>query len=104
MEPGLPINTYSGDGRSGMMKVGERVGAVQSAGEKTVHLYGYGVYVGDEVPPSGLLHEIGLTNPKIQLDNGGIVWGQECWWGDEEAVKKMIGQREIIMVGGEVSE
>lgn len=23
-------------------------------------------------------------NPKIELDNGDIVWGYQCWWGPEE--------------------
>ena len=81
-----------------MKKVGIRVGAIQSKDEKTVHFYGYGVYVGDEIPPSGFAHDIGMKNPKIQLDDGGVVWGQECWWGDEEAVKRVIGGREIIAV------
>jgi hypothetical protein len=75
---------------------GSRVGAIQKADEKTVWFYGYGVYVGDEIPPSGFAHEVGLRNPKIQLDDGGIVWGRECWWGPEEQVKKMIGSREIL--------
>jgi len=26
-------------------------------------------------------------NPCIKLDNGEIVWGRECWWGDIEATK-----------------
>jgi hypothetical protein len=81
-----------------MKEIGKRVGAIQSADDKTVKLYGFGVYVGDEVPPDGFAHDVGMKNPKIQLDDGGVVWGQECWWGDEEAVKKMIGDREIIIV------
>ncbi len=23
------------------------------------------------------------TNPRIRLDDGTIVWGYQCWWGDE---------------------
>lgn len=23
-------------------------------------------------------------NPKIELDNGDVVWGYQCWWGPEE--------------------
>ena len=22
----------------------------------------------------------GRTNPRIELDDGGILWGYECWW------------------------
>jgi hypothetical protein len=87
-----------------MARVGERVGTILSADEKTVKLIGYGVYVGDEVPHdkvaghSLLLREIGATNPKIQLDSGKDVFGCECWWGPEEKVKKMIGEREVVAV------
>jgi hypothetical protein len=80
------------------MEKGSRVGAIQSADETTVKFYGYGVYAGDEVPPKEvdeIASEMGLTNPKIQLDNGNVVWGCQCWWGSEERVKKMIGDRKI---------
>lgn len=83
---------------------GVRVGAVCNADEKTVRLYGYGVYEGDEVPPPGIqifgqeLHELGHANPKIKLDSGKVVWGCECWWGAEEKVKTMIGDRTVVEV------
>ncbi len=80
------------------MRIGERVGAIQSANGIEVHFYGYGIYVGEEVPPDGFAGELGVKNPKILLDNGQIVYGQECWWGSEEKVKKMIGERKIVMV------
>ena len=84
-----------------MTQKGARVGAIQSADKDTVNFYGYGVYVGDEIPPDGFCHDVGIPNPKIQLDDGGIVWGQECWWGPEEQVKKQIGDRKIITVSKE---
>lgn len=86
-----------------MTKPGTRVGAVLSANKDEVKFLGFGLYVGDEKPPGdivffgGLLSEIyerqpefsrDYTNPKIQLDNGDVVWGCECWWGPEEEVKK----------------
>lgn len=79
------------------MEKGTRVGAVLSADDDTVKLIGYGTYEGEEIPPedSGgmgkILHEIGQKNPKIKLDNGGVTWGCECWWGPEKKVKEMIG-------------
>ena len=36
-----------------MRQVGERVGAIVSAIPDTVTMFGYGVYVGDEIPPPG---------------------------------------------------
>lgn len=87
-----------------MREIGTRVGAVQSADESEVRFYGFGTYDGDEVPPPGVqmmgieVHEIGITNPKITLDSGKVVFGCECWWGDEERVRQMIGDRRIIEV------
>lgn len=76
-----------------MAKVGDRVGAILKANEKTVHLLGYGVFDGDVEHP-----EFGFPNPRITLDSGGHVWGCECWWGPEEKVRASIGEREIIEV------
>lgn len=81
-----------------MNTTGNRVGAIMSADPKTkiVNLAGFGVYKGDEVPPTGLtcmctsLHEMQRKNPRIDLDNGHTIWGCQCWWGEEEPVKKMI--------------
>ena len=78
------------------MKVGERVGAILGHSNNVLSFLGYGVYVGDEVPitAAGQVAEImveeGISNPKIRLDNGKIVWGCECWWGGEASVKKQV--------------
>lgn len=79
-----------------MKNIGDRVGAILSANENTVKLLGYGMYAGEEIPPDGFLHDAGIKNPKIQLDNGGVVWGYQCWWGDEQRVKQIIGDRAVI--------
>ena len=81
-----------------MKTVGTRVGAILEADETTVKLLGYGTYAGNEVPPYGFLHEAGIPNPKIILDNGSVVWGYQCWWGDEEKTKQVIGTRNIVPV------
>ncbi len=60
--------------------------------------YKYGVYAGEEIPPDGFLHDIGTKNPKIVLDSGDVVWGYQCWWGDENTVKKQLGDRQVIIV------
>ena len=79
------------------MNIGDRVGAVLSASEDTVNLLGYGVYDGDHVPDEEPFHSLGITNPKITLDNGNVVWGYQCWWGPEDRVKnEMIGDRKVV--------
>lgn len=86
------------------VKVGERVGAILDSDDKTVRLFGFGTYEGDEIPPdlnddfSSCFHSEGICNPKIKLDSGQIVWGFECWWGPEANIVKMIGNREVVHV------
>lgn len=72
-----------------MRKPGDRIGAIQSARDNVVKFFGYGTYLGDEVPA-----DYPLPNPKLQMDNGAIVWGFQCWWGDESAVKSQIEKYE----------
>ena len=88
-----------------MAEIGDRVGAIQKADDTTVHFYGYGTYKGKTVPPEnvGGFNFDHYPNPTIELDNGQKVYGCECWWGPEEKVKSMIGDRELIMVEPERS-
>lgn len=89
-----------------MTKPNTRVGAVSHTDEEgKIYLFGYGVYEGDEVPPKGIrfmgieLGEEGIENPKIKLDNDKIVWGCECWWGSEDAVRQRAEKyKEIVEV------
>lgn len=75
-------------------KKGDRVGAVLSASNGEVHLLGFGVYEGNEVPHGmnvgtlGVMARAGIPNPKIKLDSGAVVWGCECWWGSEAGLKR----------------
>lgn len=98
-----------------MNKPGDRVGAIMDANDSQVRLFGYGVYEGDFEPPNG---PFGMSreewnalcarnggkvipfpnNPRIKLDSGKTVWGQECWWGPEERVRKMIAGKTVVMV------
>ena len=83
------------------IEVGARVGAIMSADEKEVQFFGYGTYKGDVVPPEGILAmgvPMKAPNPKIELDNGEVVWGCECWWGSEARVKESLGKRKIVDV------
>lgn len=103
-----------------MTKPGERVYAVLSATSDEVSLLGFGVYVGDEVPPAPVGFVCAVfgavtweefdqvvakelesepnpalrpTNPKIVLDDGQVVWGAECWWGPESTYATFRGTR-----------
>jgi len=81
-----------------MTKIGDRVGVVLRATPTEVFLLGYGTFLGHEVPPKGMLHDHGIPNPKIQLDNGKVVWGYQVWWGPAKYVAEMIGKRAIKQV------
>ena len=87
------------------METNKRVGAVCSMDKKVLRLFGYGVYEGDFVPENddvklmGLpLSKMGLENPRIKLDNGDIVWGCECWWGEEDIVKGLEKDRTVEII------
>jgi hypothetical protein len=74
-------------------KIGDRVGALLSTDRdaRVVELLGYGVYEGAEVPPDSVGgFNIGLSNPKLRLDSGKVVWGCECWWGPELQVSRNV--------------
>lgn len=62
----------------------KRVVAVMESNEDEIVLFGRGQYVGDE--PCPLLGD--FLNPKIVLDNGGVVWGCQCWWMSEDEYTK----------------
>jgi len=71
-----------------------RVGCILKLGNDVIEFLGYGVLLGYEVPPTGIarLHVL-YDDPdhngnlaKMQLDNGDIVWGCECWWNTEARI------------------
>lgn len=83
----------------GITPPGSRVLAIRSANAdiKTVYVFGSGVYVGDERPPNGTRSWLGVieadfpsdyTNPRIDLDRGGTIWGCQCWWGSEARMRE----------------
>ena len=85
-----------------MPKVGDRVGALCSAEEDTVKIYGFGVYEGDFVPEGvggmgAILASAGASNPRIRLDSGKTVYGCECWWGPEEEIKAQVAQYDTVV-------
>lgn len=86
-------------------EVGDRVGVILGAENGVVEFLGYGEYKGEEVPETAVgwvaeaVQKAGMTNPKIELDNGSVVWGCECWWGPEEVVQsKLKGYGEVVDV------
>jgi hypothetical protein len=87
-----------------MVKIGERVGCILSSNAEGVKFLGFGKYVGDFVPHEKVggigreLNELDIENPKIILDNGKDVFGCECWWGEEDEIKKQLEGRNIIEI------
>jgi hypothetical protein len=77
---------------------GDRVGAMCHRDKDTIYIFGYGTFLGNLVPgedskiplPVGAVaasREPRKPNPCIELDSGKHVWGCECWWGPERAVR-----------------
>ncbi len=88
-----------------MSEPGQRIGAVLCANDDEVELIGFGTYEGDHVPGDDAvgvmakaLKNMQVKNPKLVMDDGTIVWGCECWWGDENAVNEQIGNRKVVYV------
>jgi hypothetical protein len=69
-----------------------------------VEFFGYGHYLGEEIPPPGItfmgmeLHKFGDETPKLQLDNGDIIWGCECVWATEEQMQRDVAGIELEIV------
>jgi hypothetical protein len=95
--------------------------AISHTREGRVYIFGRGVYEGDFpyedvtstepiLPGSQADAEyverciadesLSMTNPRIRLDSGKVVWGCECWWGDEPGFEKKYGggTSEIVVV------
>lgn len=87
-----------------MIRVGDRVGAIASREDGFVRFFGYGVYRGMFVPGpeargfAEACHKAGRGNPKIELDNGEVVWGGECWWGPEDQIRAALKGHIVIDV------
>lgn len=78
--------------------------AISHSDQKTVYVFGFGVYEGNHVPNdvegtpvAALLRAFG--NPRIKLDSGKVVFGRECWWGPEAGFHErgLLG-RELVTV------
>ena len=83
---------------------GQRVGAILGSEKGTVKFFGYGIYEGEFIPKEavGFLADIcregKRKNPRIKLDNGKVVYGCECWWGSEEAIRDQVAGYENVVV------
>lgn len=69
------------------MDVGTRVGCVERIDGRRVFLYGFGTYVGDEVPKG---FADGALNPKYVLDDGYEIYDFQCMAAEEYVVRDKI--------------
>lgn len=78
---------------------GERVVAVSHTGEDdhSIHIFGSGIYqcdgiVGKEAvgPVSALARIHEQSVPKIQLDDGNVIWGTECHIMREDELQQLL--------------
>jgi hypothetical protein len=70
-----------------------RVLAIISCKDGVVESLGEGNYVGDFIPPENITKRFGEAYnehpiPKIELDNGDVVWGCECLWTEADKMRK----------------
>lgn len=75
--------------------IGTRVGclAFMDKEARKIHMFGWGTYEGDEVPPQEVgAFYIEQPVPKLKLDDGTIVYGCECWWGESEKMMEDISR------------
>lgn len=77
-------------------KIGDRIMAVrnQDNAKKILYIFGSGTYEGEDIPPDEIpggrdMRIRGFTNPKLVMDDGTVIWGMECWWGDETKMKEI---------------
>lgn len=87
----------------GSMEPGERVLALRNATATEVFVFGEGTYLGELTIPPGTPTPIGVTteantfkNVCIQLDDGALVWGCQCWWGPVEMTRQKFAGRTLI--------
>jgi hypothetical protein len=79
-----------------MLNIGDRAGVILKEEGGFIFLIGYGVYLGKEIPVEAVgpmaeqLRKDEVPNPKIKLDSGSVVYGCECYWGDESGLKRKI--------------
>lgn len=84
------------------MRNGDRVGAVRSFDHGTLKVFGFGEYVGEEIPPSNsigysrLMRSAQQKDRKVLLDDGHVIYGSECWLFDEVEVRKSLVKYEHI--------
>jgi len=81
------------------VEIGSRIGAIRDEADRVVSFFGYGIFTGRTIPPKNVGgFNLGVPNPTLLLDSGIIVYGCECWWGDEDAIKKSLKGKVINIV------
>jgi hypothetical protein len=85
-------------------EIGSRVFAISHSTCDSIYLYGFGVYEGDFVPveAAGWLaksaRELEHKNPRTRLDSGEVVYGCECYWGQEAQFAKISARLKIVNI------
>lgn len=73
--------------------VGERVGVLRSLSETKLELFGYGTYQGIHTHPTSR-----QQLPRLLLDDGRELFGDQCWWDAEEEVRKWESNRRVVRI------
>ena len=81
---------------------GDRVGAIKGFDKDTLRVFGFGEFIGEEIPPSDsigyskIMYSGQQKDRKILLDNGNVIYGGECWLFDELEVRKSMKEYEHV--------
>lgn len=104
------------------MNIGDKIGAYFKLENNICYFLGWGIYLGNFQNPrsnkkkfeevknilgqDATVEEIntylilnkytGETIPKFQLENGDIVWSDECHWGSVENIQKILEDKKIV--------
>lgn len=87
-----------------MRKIGDRIFALSHTDETKAYVFGEGTYAGEAVPLEAIgvfanaMKDMGIKSPKIELNNGEVVYGCECWFGDVKLMLKKIGDKEHVQI------
>jgi len=85
--------------------VGHRIVALSHSDDKCVYIYGYGFFVGTEIPPPETyvdghdMSQLKLPLGKFLLDNGTVVWSFQCAIGPIEGFQEeLVKGRDVIEI------
>ena len=76
-----------------------RVGVIWDDDSNTIWWLGFGDYSEKAVPPEGtggevaaLARRLGRPMARIELDQGGVIWGCEAFWHSADRIRQLLNE------------